>query len=309
MEVAVVAVIFCFVAVAATYIAFNNGGGLASGDGSADIDTAGGMATIGGIVTDKKLNGIPGATVELWEMRLDNATGMYVNANPVAISDNPKATNGDTTVAAIGTYIFIGVLPGLYNVTAEYVDAAGISHRWFRFANVSQSGATIANIAIPDIIIGGLADTAEATPSPRPVNGSADVVTPDSGNASAADHNWGMVAGMVTDKNKNGVPGARVTLREGHINDSGWFINDRIADVENNPQISNTVRDRDALGSYRFDRVPSGIYNVTAEITDANGVGHMWFAIVNATSPGTHTNNIAIPDYVDKSYLPIAPPA
>jgi hypothetical protein len=37
---------------------------------------------------------------------------------------------------------------------------------------------------------------------------------------------------------------------------------------------------------------------VTAEVTDSAGVSHMWFAIVNATFAGTHTNNIAIPDYV-----------
>jgi protocatechuate 3,4-dioxygenase beta subunit len=295
--------------VTATYIAFNNGGGFASDVDSAYNDTADGLAIISGFVTDRLMNGIPGATVGLWEMRYDSATGQYVNSGRVVMAGNPQTTNSDGTFDAIGTYQFPDVPQGVYNVTAEVIDSAGVSHQWFRIANASQPGSTIVNIAIPDYITGGISAPADAGMSYLPENGSTDVTSPDSGNASAADRDWSMVAGMITDKNKNGAPGARVTLWEGRINDTGWFVNDRVVGMENNPQISNTDRDRDALGSYRFDRVPFGIYNVTAEVTDSAGVSHMWFAIVNATFAGTHTNNIAIPDYVDVTTLPVAPPA
>jgi protocatechuate 3,4-dioxygenase beta subunit len=229
------------VAVTATYIAFNNGGGFASDVVSAYNDTADGLATISGFVTDRLMNGIPGATVELWEMRYDSATGQYVNSGRVVMNGNLQTTNSDGTFDAIGTYQFPDVPQGVYNVTAEVIDSSGVSHQWFRIANASQPGSTIVNIAIPDYITGGLAAAADAGMSYLPGNGSTDVTTPDSRNASAADRDWSMVAGMITDKNKNGAPGARVTLWEGQVNGMGWFVNDRVAGIERTTRRSPTL--------------------------------------------------------------------
>jgi PGF-CTERM protein len=64
-----------------------------------------------------------------------------------------------------------------------------------------------------------------------------------------------------------------------------------------NPQQTVSRPEVAAIGTYTYYRIPSGIYNVTAEKTDASGNNHIWFAIVNLTV-GTATNNVAIPDLV-----------
>ncbi|MCD1296132.1 PGF-CTERM sorting domain-containing protein [Methanocella sp. CWC-04] len=97
---------------------------------------------------------------------------------------------------------------------------------------------------------------------------------------------WGTISGMVTDKNRNGVPNANVTL---------WYwngtANNGIVKVPENPQLSNDGRTA-AIGTYTYERIPWGTYNVTAEKD-----GHIYFAMVNLTK-GTYTANVAIPDYV-----------
>jgi PGF-CTERM protein len=107
---------------------------------------------------------------------------------------------------------------------------------------------------------------------------------------------WGTISGMVTDKNKNGVPNANVTLWKTIANESGVFNTERYASPEN-PQLTVSRPEVAAIGTYTYYRIPSGIYNVTAEKADAAGNNHMWFAIVNLTV-GTATNNVAIPDLV-----------
>lgn len=104
---------------------------------------------------------------------------------------------------------------------------------------------------------------------------------------------WGTVSGVVTDKNKNGVPYAKVTL---------WYWtfygNQTMLYSSDNPQLTNDGSTA-AIGTYTFTYVPEGVYNVTAERD-----GHVYYAIVYMTA-GTYTANIAFPDYV--YVMPITP--
>jgi PGF-CTERM protein len=103
---------------------------------------------------------------------------------------------------------------------------------------------------------------------------------------------WGTISGFVTDKNRNGIPNADVTLWYYKKNSTtGDFENTKIVKVPENPQKSNDGRTA-AIGTYTYERIPWGLYNVTAEKD-----GHMYFAIVNLTK-GTATHNVAIPDFV-----------
>jgi PGF-CTERM protein len=122
---------------------------------------------------------------------------------------------------------------------------------------------------------------------------------------------WGTISGMVTDMNKNGVPNATVTLYYTTQNASGVFNdytrgnngvgnapgNNGLVRTPENPQKTVQRAEVAAIGTYTYFRIPSGIYNVTAEKADASGNNRMWFAIVNLTI-GTATNNIAIPSLV-----------
>jgi PGF-CTERM protein len=122
---------------------------------------------------------------------------------------------------------------------------------------------------------------------------------------------WGTISGMVTDMNKNGVPNATVTLYYTTQDASGVFNdytrgnngvgnapgNNGLVKTPENPQKTVQRAEVAAIGTYTYFRIPSGIYNVTAEKADASGNNRMWFAIVNLTV-GTATNNIAIPSLV-----------
>jgi PGF-CTERM protein len=111
---------------------------------------------------------------------------------------------------------------------------------------------------------------------------------------------WGTISGMVTDKNKNGVPNATVKLwriDNGVYYANGSVINKDLYPSPENPQQTVSNPNVAAIGTYTYYRIPSGIYNVTAEKADAAGTNHIWFAIVNLTV-GTATNNVAIPDLV-----------
>jgi len=116
---------------------------------------------------------------------------------------------------------------------------------------------------------------------------------------------WGTISGMVTDKNKNGIPNATVklwTVKEGN----GTLENQKLVKSPENPQQTVSRADIAAIGTYTYYRVPSGIYNLTAEKTDNAGNVHIWFAIVNLTV-GTATNNVALPDYVVPQAQPATP--
>jgi hypothetical protein len=103
---------------------------------------------------------------------------------------------------------------------------------------------------------------------------------------------WGTVSGMVTDKNQNGVPDARMTLWV-------WNGTDNVGIIlaPDNPQLTNDGSTA-AIGTYTFTYVPSGVYNLTAEKD-----GHVYFAMVYLTV-GTYTANVAFPDYVYTARIP-----
>lgn len=102
---------------------------------------------------------------------------------------------------------------------------------------------------------------------------------------------WGTVSGMVTDKNQNGVPYAKMTLW-------AWngTANTGILLSSDNPQLTNDGSTA-AIGTYTFTYVPVGTYNLTAEKD-----GHVYFAMVYMTV-GTYTANVAFPDYVFPGFI------
>ncbi|HTX43122.1 MAG TPA: carboxypeptidase-like regulatory domain-containing protein, partial [Methanocella sp.] len=96
---------------------------------------------------------------------------------------------------------------------------------------------------------------------------------------------WGTVSGIVTDQNRNGIPGANVTL---------WLwngtANTEMLAAHDNPQLSNDGRTA-AVGMYTFVYVPVGSYNVTAEKE-----GHSYYRLFDLhEGQGTITANVAIP--------------
>jgi hypothetical protein len=103
---------------------------------------------------------------------------------------------------------------------------------------------------------------------------------------------WGTVSGMVTDKNQNGVPNAKMTL---------WVWNGTanvgIIRAPDNPQLTNDGSTA-AIGTYTFTYVPAGVYNLTAEKDN-----HTYFAMVYLTV-GTYTANVAFPDYIYTARIP-----
>ncbi|CAJ37271.1 PGF-CTERM sorting domain-containing protein [Methanocella arvoryzae] len=117
---------------------------------------------------------------------------------------------------------------------------------------------------------------------------------------------WGTISGMVTDKNKNGIPNATVKLWTTKWANDTWE-SVRLVKSPENPQYTVSRPEIAAIGTYTYYRVPSGIYNLTAEKADSSGNVHMWFAIVNLTV-GTATNNVALPDYVVPSEVVTATP-
>ena len=104
---------------------------------------------------------------------------------------------------------------------------------------------------------------------------------------------WGTVSGVVTDKNKNGVPYAKVTLWV-------WNGTDNVGVLRSpdNPQMTVAESTIAAPGTYTFTYVPAGVYNLTAEKDN-----HTYFAMVYLTV-GTYTANVAFPDYVYPAYIP-----
>jgi len=101
---------------------------------------------------------------------------------------------------------------------------------------------------------------------------------------------WGTVSGMVTDKNKNGVPFANVTL---------WVwdgSNVGVLQAPDNPQLTNDGSTA-AIGTFTFTYVPHGTYNLTAEKD-----GHVYFAMVYMDI-GTYTANVAFPDYAVPAFI------
>lgn len=103
---------------------------------------------------------------------------------------------------------------------------------------------------------------------------------------------WGTVSGMVTDKNQNGVPFAKMTLWVWNGTDNVGIIR-----APDNPQLTNDGSTA-AIGTYTFTYIPAGVYNLTAEKDN-----HTYFAMVYLTV-GTYTANVAFPDYIYTARIP-----
>ncbi len=128
-----------------------------------------GWGTVSGIVTDQNRAGIPDATVTLW---LWNGTA---NTRMLAARDNPQLSN-DGRTAAPGTYTFVYVPAGSYNVTAEKE-----GHAWYALFDLREGEGTItANVAIPDYSYNTPAAPAPvpATATPGPSSTAAPRATP-----------------------------------------------------------------------------------------------------------------------------------
>jgi parallel beta-helix repeat protein len=87
------------------------------------------------------------------------------------------------------------------------------------------------------------------------------------------------ISGIITDKNKNGIPGASVSL---------FIPGTDTQDI----LIKSTYADKN--GYYVFDELIAGSYYVKAE----NGVHQYRTPLITWIVPGTYTANVAIPDYV-----------
>lgn len=245
--------------------------------GNAEVNVVG-WGTVSGYVTDKNKNGVPLANVTMWKAKVDPGSSQVVNVAPYVAPENPQLTS-DGSTAAPGTYSFERVPWGLYNVTAEKQ-----GHMYFTVVNVS-SGTHIYNIAMPDYIYPGdsmiVPDTA-IVPVASPVH---HVMT-----FPLMDKDHGMITGMITDKDSNGVPGANVTIWH-YIQDSnGQGRNEGKVNVKDNPQLTGDGSAA-SRGIFEFINLPYGWYNITADKD-----GHMYFATVNLTAQRASIN-IAIPDY------------
>lgn len=108
--------------------------------------------SITGIVTSANNAAIPGATVTLWALE----SGVPAQA---IVPNNPQYTSNFSSTLP-GAYVFTGVPPGLYNVTAQWGES------WF-YTQVNLTGGTAtANIVIPQYI--DVLSIKEPTPVPTP---------------------------------------------------------------------------------------------------------------------------------------------
>ncbi|WP_128860090.1 carboxypeptidase-like regulatory domain-containing protein [Methanocella paludicola] len=108
--------------------------------------------SVTGIVTSANNAAIPGATVTLWAI----VDGVPVLA---VVPNNPQYTSNFSS-SLPGAYVFTGVQPGLYNVTAQWGES------WF-YAQVNLTGGTAtANIVIPEYV--DVLAIKEPTPVPTP---------------------------------------------------------------------------------------------------------------------------------------------
>jgi len=102
---------------------------------------------ISGMVLDKNLNGVPGATVKLWETSYDPSTGQYHNVGLVSIAENPQLSNSNSYIEAPGTYSFQNVPDGVYNITGEKSETVGFA---IIHVNSAYQGTITANIVLAD---------------------------------------------------------------------------------------------------------------------------------------------------------------
>jgi|AGTN01.3.fsa_nt_gi hypothetical protein len=213
------------------------------------------------------------------------------DANDIQLTANPEniLVGGDTSI--ISAQLLLNGKP--YKILGKEINFYGTNDT-IAYLPVTKKNVTDAN-GIATIIL-----TSNATKGSLDVWGYhvVSVVTNLTDNVTVNVVGWGTISGMVTDKNKNGVPGATVTLWTAKRNTTGVW-NTAVYLSPDNPQQTVSRPEVAAIGTYTYYRIPEGLYNVTAEKTDAAGNNHLWFAVVNLTAEmGTATHNVAIPDLI-----------
>jgi hypothetical protein len=111
-------------------------------------------------------------------------------------------------------------------------------------------------------------------------------------------YRWGTIAGLVIDKNGNGIPNVNVSLNiYSYSNSNKKWENDGLISIPDNPQLSNEGSTGPA-GLFTFTLVPTGTYNVSAMISvyNRNGSNQANFSIITIDQ-GSATCIITIPDY------------
>ncbi len=257
----IAAAIAAFVVIAgAAFVALSN---QAPGDGP----EARGWA-LSGLVYDQNKVPIPGATVTIYKASVDTATGAWTNLEKLNVKGDRNLSNAGNpqpssngSLGAPGSYMFLGVPEGSYNVTAEKD-----GRLWYARVRWGQGSPNV-NIAIPDYsFIPGAPAPEPGSLKPAPELGP-----------------WASLTGTVTDDDGLPVSNATVTLwATGYENGSEVNLGRAIVagDPGNTSSVSaNPVVSGDgtltAPGTYAFYRVPWGLYNVTAEKD-----GKLWSAKV-----------------------------
>ena len=212
-------------------------------------------------------------------------------ANDIQLTANPEniLVGGDTSI--ISAQLLLNGKP--YKIRGKEINFYGTNDT-IAYLPVTKKNVTDEN-GIATIIL-----TSNATKGSLDVWGYhvGSVITNLTDNVTVHVVGWGTISGMVTDKNKNGVPGATVTLWTAKKNESGTW-NTAVYLSPDNPQQTVSRPEVAAIGTYTYYRIPEGLYNVTAEKADAAGNNHLWFAVVNLTAEmGTATHNVAIPDLI-----------
>ncbi len=89
---------------------------------------------------------------------------------------------------------------------------------------------------------------------------------------------WGSIVGKVYDINRNGIPNATVTLWRSRYNEEkNVFERITLCRTPENPQRSHPMETH--IGNYTFYRIPTGIYQISAEKADASGNNRIGFTL------------------------------
>ncbi|MCD1293700.1 hypothetical protein CUJ83_01655 [Methanocella sp. CWC-04] len=125
------------------------------------------------------------------------------------------------------------------------------------------------------------------------------LLTAASSYCSALEERVGIIEGLVISEDIDRVDTAKVTVWQCIYNgDTGAYKNIKIAEIDMNPQFTGPGR-KGEKGSFTFENVPSGLYNITAEKN-----GHMGYKIINFDARRLFENTyIVITGYNTSTYV------
>ncbi len=127
---------------------------------------------------DKNKNGVPAATVELYNTAYNRSGNIWDTLTPVAQTRTNNSSNYS------GLYGFSNVPYGTYKVVASRSDKAGNNRTYYSIVTLNTSGY-VAYIVIPDLSGGSpppiFAPTPAATPAPAQAAGNATAAKTDTG--------------------------------------------------------------------------------------------------------------------------------